>query len=98
MITVFGSINIDLVTKVAAIPRPGETVLGSNYDIVPGGKGANQALAARRRAGARVRLAGAVGDDLFAEPALRMLRTEGVDLDYVAHLPGQTGLGNDLRR
>ncbi len=91
MITVFGSVNIDLVTKVATIPRPGETVLGSNYDLVPGGKGANQALAARR-AGARTRLAGAVGDDLFAEPALRLLRAEGVDLDHVARLPGKTGL------
>ncbi|MBL8589109.1 MAG: ribokinase [Methylobacteriaceae bacterium] len=90
MIVVFGSINIDLITRVAAIPRPGETVLGSSYALAPGGKGANQALAARR-AGARVRLAGAVGADAFAEAALALLRADGVDLTAVAVVDAPTG-------
>ena len=53
MITVFGSINVDLVSRVERVARPGETVRGSEYQLIPGGKGANQALAARR-AGAAV--------------------------------------------
>ncbi|MHA1549109.1 MAG: PfkB family carbohydrate kinase, partial [Alphaproteobacteria bacterium] len=48
MTTVFGSINVDLVSRVARIPAPGETVHGSDYMLFPGGKGANQALAAQR--------------------------------------------------
>ena len=48
MIVVFGSINVDFVTRVSRIPRPGETMLGPSYAVIPGGKGANQALAARR--------------------------------------------------
>jgi sugar/nucleoside kinase (ribokinase family) len=48
MITVFGSINVDLLMRVPAFPRPGETIRGEDVVIVPGGKGANQALAARR--------------------------------------------------
>ena len=59
MVIVFGSINVDLVCRVARTPGPGETVRGSDYALMPGGKGANQALAARR-AGALVRLFGAI--------------------------------------
>ena len=70
MITVFGSINVDLVCRVRASPRPGETVHGSDYALIPGGKGANQALAARR-AGAAVRMVGAIGDDDIGKVALR---------------------------
>ncbi|HLB80215.1 MAG TPA: PfkB family carbohydrate kinase, partial [Dongiaceae bacterium] len=66
MIVVFGSINIDIVVPVAALPKPGETVLGPGYRLVPGGKGANQALAAAR-AGASVRMVGRVGRDPFAD-------------------------------
>lgn len=65
MITVLGSINVDLVAKAPRLPRPGETITGCNFSIEAGGKGANQALAARR-AGADVRLVGAVGKDGFA--------------------------------
>lgn len=90
MITVFGSLNIDLVTRVEAIPRPGETVLGPSYAIIPGGKGANQALAARR-AGAEVRLVGAVGDDGFADAALSLLLQEGVDCSLVRRVDAPTG-------
>ena len=83
MIVVFGSINVDLLVPVPHLPAPGETVLGSDYRIAPGGKGANQALAARR-AGAEVALVGAVGRDAFAEIGLSLLRRDGVDLSLVA--------------
>jgi ribokinase len=91
MITVFGSINTDLVTRVAAIPRPGETVHGTDYALIPGGKGANQALAARR-AGAGVRMVGAVGDDEMGRVALRELQAAGVDLSAVTQRKGTTGV------
>ena len=90
MITVFGSINIDLVTSVERIAAPGETVLGPSYAMIPGGKGANQALAARR-AGAEVALVGATGRDGFAGPALALLRDAGVGLDAVAEVVAPTG-------
>jgi len=91
MITVFGSINVDLVTRVAKSPLPGETVLGSDYQLIPGGKGANQALAARR-AGADVRLVGAIGDDDIGKTALIELEPAGVDLTCVARRHGTTGV------
>ncbi len=83
MITVFGSINVDMVMQVDALPVPGETVLCPEYMIVPGGKGANQAAAAAR-AGAAVRMVGTVGTDAFAETALSLLRDSGVDLSAIA--------------
>jgi ribokinase len=90
MIIVFGSLNVDLVTPVARLPAPGETVIGPAYALHPGGKGANQALAARR-AGAQVALFGAVGRDAFAEIALSLLEAEGVDLSHVARVAAPTG-------
>ena len=90
MITVFGSINVDLVTPVERLPEPGETVLGRSYTVVAGGKGANQALAAAR-AGAVVRMIGGVGSDGFAEVALATLRADGVGLDGVARRAAPTG-------
>ncbi len=91
MITVFGSINVDLVCRVRKSPLPGETVLGSDYALIPGGKGANQALAARR-AGAPVRMVGAIGDDDIGKVALNELIPAGVDLDAVARRSGTTGV------
>jgi ribokinase len=91
MITVFGSINLDLVTRVSRLPRPGETVHGSDIAQFPGGKGANQALAARR-AGAQVRLVGAVGGDDFAALALSELRRAAVDLAKVEERGETTGV------
>lgn len=92
MITVFGSINLDISTRVDRLPGKGETVLGDGYRLAPGGKGANQALAAMR-AGARVRLVGAVGRDAFAEPALELLREAGMDLGAVRRsVQAPTGL------
>ena len=90
MITVFGSINIDLVTPVARLPRPGETVTGTAYTVVPGGKGANQALAAAR-AGARVRMVGCIGRDAFAQAAVSTLIRDGVDIDAVQRCEAPTG-------
>jgi ribokinase len=91
MITVFGSINVDLVCRVRKSPMPGETVLGSDYALISGGKGANQALAAAR-AGASVRMVGAIGDDDIGKVALAELGPGGVDLSAVASRHGTTGV------
>jgi ribokinase len=90
MITVFGSINMDLVATTDRLPKPGETVAGNSFATAAGGKGANQALAARR-AGATVRMAGAVGKDTFADPALALLDDAGADLSSIARVDGPTG-------
>jgi len=91
LIVVFGSINLDLTARVARLPRPGETIAGASFVTSPGGKGANQALAARR-AGAHVALYGAVGRDTFAAPALALLDTAGVDLAGVRGTDRSTGV------
>ncbi|HXG75605.1 MAG TPA: ribokinase [Gaiellaceae bacterium] len=78
-IVVVGSVNLDLVTRCERLPRPGETVSGASFHRVPGGKGANQAVACARL-GAQVTLVGAVGGDAFAEEALAGLREAGVAL------------------
>jgi ribokinase len=79
-LTVVGSINLDLVAKVDRLPRPGETLSGATLDRIPGGKGANQAVAAARL-GAEVRMVGCVGADANADEALTGLREAGVELD-----------------
>jgi ribokinase len=91
LITVLGSTNLDLIGTVSRIPRPGETVPGDAFSMAAGGKGANQALAARR-AGADVRMFAAAGTDSFADEALKLLRADGVDLDHVRTVPGATGI------
>ena len=78
-IIVIGSVNLDLSATVAKLPAPGETVTGATLSRFPGGKGANQALAAARL-GASVRLIACVGDDAAADEALALLREGGVDL------------------
>lgn len=90
MIIVVGSINLDLIANVDRLPSPGETVSGSGFVTAPGGKGANQALAAAR-AGAAVRMVGAVGKDSFATEALALLRDAKVDLSGVAETFASTG-------
>lgn len=90
MITVLGSINMDLIATTARLPKPGETVAGSGFSTAAGGKGANQALAARR-AGAPVRMAGAVGSDSFAEGALALLKEAGTDLSLTRTVDAPTG-------
>jgi ribokinase len=91
VITVFGSTNLDQVGTVVRIPRQGETVAGIGFAMAPGGKGANQALAARR-AGADVRHVSAVGRDGFADLALALLRGSGVDLSGVKITDQGTGI------
>ena len=91
MIVVFGSINVDLVARAARLPRPGETLAGVAFAALPGGKGANQALAARR-AGAAVTLVGAVGTDAFAGVALAGLKAAGVDVDSMGTSARHTGV------
>ncbi|QQM29379.1 ribokinase [Martelella lutilitoris] len=90
MITVFGSINMDLISTTERLPEPGETVTGTSFSTAPGGKGANQALAARR-AGSAVAMAGAVGSDEFAAPATALLAAAGVDLSFLKTTDGPTG-------
>ena len=90
MVVVFGSINLDLVFRVPVLPRPGQTVSGPSYACLPGGKGANQALAAAR-AGSSVVMAGAVGGDPFGRMAIESLRLGGVDLSRVAVCEAPTG-------
>jgi len=86
-ICVVGSINIDLVVHCDSLPKPGETVVGGRFAQVPGGKGANQALAARLL-GAQVDLVGAVGNDSFASAATIHLVSAGVDLSKVRTVQG----------
>jgi ribokinase len=88
-IAVVGSVNLDLVARCERLPRPGETISGATFQRVPGGKGANQAVAAARL-GAVVKLVGAVGEDAFAEEALAELRKAGVELDL--QVGGATGI------
>lgn len=91
MITVFGSTNLDQVGTVPRLPKPGETVAGGAFSMAAGGKGANQALAARR-AGASVRHVGAVGRDAFADLALELLVKDGVDLSGLRKVDAPTGI------
>lgn len=95
MITVFGSINMDLIATTQRLPKPGETVAGTGFSTAAGGKGANQALAARR-AGAKVRMAGAVGSDGFAEGALALLKEAGTDLSLTRTVNEPTGTAHIL--
>ncbi len=89
-LTVVGSANLDLVARVERLPRPGETVTDAEFLTAPGGKGANQAVAAARL-GARVRFVGAVGTDSFAGEALAGLREAECELD-VAEVDAPTGV------
>ncbi|MDG4889839.1 ribokinase [Mesorhizobium sp. WSM4887] len=90
MIVVIGSINLDLIASVDSLPSPGETVPGSAFVTAGGGKGANQALAAAR-AGAQVRMIGAVGNDGFAGDAMRLLKEADIDLSGIRQSPQPTG-------
>jgi ribokinase len=92
MILVFGSINIDLVARVAAIPQPGETVLSPRYETLFGGKGANQAVAAARASlPHQVAIAACVGNDAFGRSARDNLARNGVMADLVANSAEPTG-------
>ena len=90
MIVVFGSLNLDLVFRVEALPSPGETRLCPGYDSAVGGKGANQAAAAAR-AGGDCRMVGCIGADGFGDRVARELAACGVDIDGVARVGRPTG-------
>ena len=91
-VTVLGSLNMDISVTVPRLPPPGATVLGSAATFTPGGKGANQAVAAARL-GAQVRMAGCVGDDDFGRQLVAALENEGVDAANVRVAAGvPTGL------
>ncbi|MBA2357951.1 MAG: ribokinase [Actinobacteria bacterium] len=90
-IIVVGSVNLDLVARVERLPRPGETLSGAKLERIPGGKGANQAVAAARL-GASVSLAGCIGDDVFGTEALAELEDAGVDLSLVRRVDAPTGV------
>jgi len=81
-ITVVGSLNLDFVARVASLPLPGETVLGSGFRTIPGGKGGNQACAAGKLGG-QVRMVGRVGDDVFGRQLREALQSAGVDVGAV---------------
>lgn len=89
-VVVLGSLNMDLVVRVAGFPRPGETVAGRSFGTVPGGKGLNQAVAAAR-AGASVSLLGAVGDDGFGAELRALVFLEGIDAEGLQTVDAPTG-------
>lgn len=82
MVIVVGSLNMDLVVRAPRIPRPGETVLGSDFKQVPGGKGGNQADAAAKL-GAETAMIGAVGNDSMGDQLVHSLKKDGVNVDMV---------------
>jgi ribokinase len=84
-VVVVGSANMDLMLRCLHLPAAGETVLGDDFATAPGGKGANQAVAAARM-GARVAFVGCVGDDSFGDVARRALEAEGIDTRHLARL------------
>ena len=81
-ITVIGSLNMDLVVRTPRIPKPGETIIGSDFHTIPGGKGANQAVSAAKL-GAEVSMVGRVGKDDFGRALLANLYSVGVNYDFV---------------
>ena len=93
-IVVLGSLNMDFVVQVERLPAPGETVLGRDFQTIPGGKGANQACAAGKLArGVTVRMVGRVGYDIFADQLRASLAAAGVDVSAVAGTRSQpTGI------
>lgn len=86
-VVVVGSINMDLVVRCPVLPRPGETLSGVSFAEIPGGKGANQAVAAARL-GAKVSMIGRVGDDAFGGTLRQSLASNGVDIQSLTTTPG----------
>ncbi len=90
-IVVVGSINMDLVTQTPGLPLPGQTLIGTGFSTTPGGKGANQAVAAARL-GFPTHMVGMVGEDVFGQSLLGTLTTAGVGTDAVERVPGPSGI------
>jgi ribokinase len=90
-IIVVGSLNMDLVVRAAHLPQPGETILGSDFQTFPGGKGANQAVAAARLGG-MVRMVGCIGNDAFGSELAQNLTADNVDHQFVRRDTAPTGV------
>jgi ribokinase len=88
-VVIVGSLNMDLVTRAPRLPRAGETLAGQSFVTVPGGKGANQAVAAARL-GASVAMIGCVGDDAYGEQLRTALLAEGIDCQAVTRISGES--------
>ncbi len=88
-VVVLGSSNTDMTVRVPRLPAPGQTIMGSTFSISPGGKGANQAVAARR-AGAEVVFVTAVGNDDLGRQSLELYKREGIDVSHIQVLDGLT--------
>ncbi len=94
MITVIGSLNMDLVIKAERAPQAGETLIADSFQEIPGGKGANQAVAAARE-GAQTFMAGRVGQDAFGQSLLQSLAQDPIDITYIEKVPGlSTGIAS----
>lgn len=93
MITVIGSINMDIVVETTIFPKQGETVFGQGFHTVPGGKGANQAVAVARLGG-DVHMVGAVGNDAFGHELRTILQKEAIQDDFVTTSETATGIAN----
>jgi ribokinase len=95
-ITVIGSINMDLVTQTKSVPKMGETVMGLSFHTIPGGKGANQAVAAAKL-GADVKMIGLVGDDAFGKEYIDYLKSQQIDVTNVQPVTDEkTGIATIL--
>jgi ribokinase len=92
-LVVIGNANVDLTTYVQRAPEVGETVLGHDFSIGMGGKGANQAVAAAR-AGAQVSFIGRIGEDAFGDMVITALGAEGLELEHLARVPGPSGIAS----
>ncbi|TFY85454.1 ribokinase [Pseudomonas kairouanensis] len=90
-VVVVGSLNMDLVTRASRLPRAGETLIGQTFSTVPGGKGANQAVASARL-GADVAMVGCVGTDAYGTQLRDALRVEGIDCQAVSSVEGSSGV------
>lgn len=90
-ICVIGSLNMDLVVNVDTMPKPGQTLLGGNFKEVPGGKGANQAVA-MARLGGNVSMIGKVGNDGFGKTLVEALKSDNVNTDYIHTADSSTGV------
>ncbi|KJH86771.1 ribokinase [Pseudomonas fluorescens] len=90
-VVVIGSLNMDLVTRAPRLPRGGETLIGESFSTIPGGKGANQAVAAARL-GAQVAMVGCVGNDAYGQQLRGALLAEGIDCQAVSVVEGASGV------
>ena len=90
-VVVIGSLNMDLVTRAPRLPRGGETLIGQSFSTIPGGKGANQAVAAARL-GAQVSMVGCVGSDAYGQQLREGLLAEGIDCQAVGVVEGSSGV------